>query len=752
MILKRGKRIKNFTKITVLIAMSVMIGIGPLQFAPIVSAEVGQQITEVPVQGAIPSGMNRVIENRNLELYLDNTNGNFAVKQKASGKVWLSNPENPEKDKKAKDRWKTNLASQLFIEYTNQEGRISDSTNSFVGSVRKKGIITKSIPNGFRIDYNFIKEKMTIPLEITIDDESMTAKIPIKDILVTGEDHILSGITVLPFFGAQGMDAQGYMMVPDGSGALINLNNGKAGVGNFSARVYGEDASISVLNKFSVTEAISLPVFGMKNSNNAFLGVIEKGDGVATINASVSGALTSFNTVYTNFSLRSIDHFYIQDISGKLRENPVVDNGKIMHDELKIKYFFLTDKESDYTGMAKKYQQYLIKGKVTTSNKVNKGELYIDLYAGTIKKKPVLGIPVKSLQVLTTYNQASQMVDELRNVEVDDVVIRYKNATKEAINKSIPSKAKPLNQLGGRKEFNKLSEKLGEGKLYLEAGFTDVSAYGWFLSTINNTVKNVMGLPAYQYHYDLANSFKAENQPKWYLLNPKVAANKMMSYISSPVKEKSDSYVALTGIGEKLYSDFGSKRLNREETKIQWLKVLDKARESNRSLMLTGANAYAVPYAQRLMDVTTSASGYLLEDEEIPFLQLVLNGVCDYAIKPINLSSNPNEAFLRAIESGSSLHYAFIDNDASLLAETELQWLYSPDFKSWKSDLKDKYKKYKEVFNATNGMQIESHKVIKEGIVQTTYKNGVRIIVNYTEQSFLESSVIVNPNDFAIIR
>lgn len=47
---------------------------------------------------------------------------------------------------------------------------------------------------------------------------------------------------LLPYFGAAGAGEQGYMLVPGGSGALIELNNGKTNLEPYETELlYGED-------------------------------------------------------------------------------------------------------------------------------------------------------------------------------------------------------------------------------------------------------------------------------------------------------------------------------------------------------------------------------------------------------------------------------------------------------------------------------------------------------------------------------
>ena len=81
----------------------------------------------------------------------------------------------------------------------------------------------------YAVDMSETDEKenisFTIPIEYRLTENGLSVSVPTKEIEEKG-GAVISRIRVLPFFGAAGTDADGYMFVPDGSGALINLNNG----------------------------------------------------------------------------------------------------------------------------------------------------------------------------------------------------------------------------------------------------------------------------------------------------------------------------------------------------------------------------------------------------------------------------------------------------------------------------------------------------------------------------------------------
>ena len=114
----------------------------------------------------------------------------------------------------------------------------------------------------------------------------------------------LCSIRVLPYFGAAGKTASGYIFVPDGSGALINLNNGRVSDNGYTARVYGKDHGVSLQTE-SVNDSASIrmPVYGLKDGDRAFLAVIEDGAALASVFADIAGRVSSFNTVGPAFQV-----------------------------------------------------------------------------------------------------------------------------------------------------------------------------------------------------------------------------------------------------------------------------------------------------------------------------------------------------------------------------------------------------------------------------------------------------------------
>ena len=107
--------------------------------------------------------------------------------------------------------------------------------------------------------------------------------------------------------------------------------------------------------------------------------------------------------------------------------------------------------------------------------------------------------------------------------------------------------------------------------------------------------------------------------------------------------------------------------------------------------------------------------------------------------------------FLKCLETGSTLHYSFITQDNTVVDGTELDWLYSADFGIWEKSLVENYKVTKQLFDATNGGRIVNHKKLDNGVTCTTYENGIKVYVNYTDADYYFDGIKISANGYFIL-
>src|SRR5690606_33387518 len=73
----------------------------------------------------------------------------------------------------------------------------------------------------------------------------------------------------------------------------------------YNRRVYGRDYASTPNPELSTVDfaQIHLPVFGLKDNDRAFLAIIEEGDAMARIEATVAKMRDSFNKVWASFDV-----------------------------------------------------------------------------------------------------------------------------------------------------------------------------------------------------------------------------------------------------------------------------------------------------------------------------------------------------------------------------------------------------------------------------------------------------------------
>ena len=134
--------------------------------------------------------------------------------------------------------------------------------------------------NGVAITYDYVNKDINVKLVVhyVLEDDNLyvyadTSEIEEKDTNAV-DGRILTKILLCPQFGAvsatdiDGNPTEGYMIVPDGSGAVINYNNGKTNYSSYSHQVYGRDYTTVPSNAPHVNEQAYLPVLATYQENH----------------------------------------------------------------------------------------------------------------------------------------------------------------------------------------------------------------------------------------------------------------------------------------------------------------------------------------------------------------------------------------------------------------------------------------------------------------------------------------------------
>jgi hypothetical protein len=207
--------------------------------------------------------------------------------------------------------------------------------------------------------------------------------------------------------------------------------------------------------------------------------------------------------------------------------------------------------------------------------------------------------------------------------------------------------------------------------------------------------------------------------------------------------------LALDGLVSTLYTDFKDDHfLNREEAILRYQELLA---ESGGNLALYLPNDYFFGEMQAYYDIPIDNSGYLYMGEAVPFIQVVLAGYVPYYGTPLNFSSDLQGDLLRHADFGVYPSYFLSEEVTANILNTRSSWIYSSSYGQWGEEVEESYQWLNNLLGPVKGAEITGRETLAQGVMATTYSNGMQIIVNYSDAPFNDGALSVNGRD-AVIR
>ena len=678
-------------------------------------------------------------QNDNLELYFQPSTTQLIVRDKSTGAEWRSNPADAAEDSIAFGQNKTLVQSLLNIDYVNEQNN-SYTMNSFQGSVQKNTYTYEYQENGVRVNWMFADSGFEIPCYFGIEGDRFVARVLTDQIKQHGSLQI-SKISLLPFFGAGSLEDEGYMVVPDGSGALINYNNQKQAYLSYSQTVYGRDPALNLQSSILVTQDATMPIFGIRRNSDALLAVITEGEYQAEVRAEVARKLTSSNTVYSSA-------VFIQSENNTLLPNSSNEESVIMLSPqqmpspcYEVTYFFL-EKEAGYSEMASRYQNYLVEERGMQSASVSQKDMNLTFVGGVEVRKTFLGVPYRTVEPLTTFQALKDASLALQETAEGTFQVSMTKLEKDGNQSKIPTKLTYEGNLGGESGYKRMTEALtGAGiSFYPVYDPVTMSSTGNGYNTLK-VARNVSRSVSPQYTYLLTSGARDNGISPDYLVSSKYVENIVEKLLKSAAK-KNVTRIGLTGITWKVYSDFRKDSTSRDQTGTYWEAALKKVSDSTDELLSVGAYAYVFPYVDVITEVPVFSSQFDVEDASIPFYEIVMSGYASLYSKPLNLSGNTREMLLHSIEYGVSPSFLLMTADREALLDTDLAAYYSIAYEDWKDEIRDILASTQEL-NGVFGQRIVGHRQLSDSLYATTYEDGTVVYVNYGEESVTADGMTV---------
>ena len=590
--------------------------------------------------------------------------------------------------------------------------------------------------------------QIKLTVEYTLENGNFKVRIPARDIMISG-DIYLTNIELLPFFGAADTKDNGYIIVPDGSGGIINLNNGRTRTSELEIPVYGNDTSLSVNEKNISQATAKLPIYAMVKNNAAFLSIIEQGDAISTIIARVSGVKTNINQIYPSFCILPKDAMVIKTSKESMATN--LYQNDYYSGDIALNFNFFGENKANYSDIANAYRSYLIENGVLTE-KDTKKSMYVSLTGKIETQKSFFGINYNSYDTVTSFEQAEIIAEELKELGVDDLNLAFRSWYGGGLAVDIPSKVAPAANMGGEKALKSLAKTLGNGSsVALGADVVKIWQGAPYFNSIKYANRFLTNKAVKGYTYNIATNLEDKKAHSYSILNAQYVDSLISKYTSS-VEKMGDYSIWIDDVGYELGSDF---RRNDQLSRTEAMKLLSDALSNvpkEKQLVLTSPNLYALKFTDTALAMPTTSSNNYIINESIPFLQIVLSGCVDYTVPSVNGTGSAKDNVLKAVETGSMLYFDWIfasDDEVAKMKGKEPAAQFSKNYENWIELAGKSFVEQKNKLEKITSGAIVSHSKIAENVYQTVWENG-SVIVNYSSENVIVNGITIEPKDFTV--
>lgn len=695
------------------------------------------------------SSTGTTLSNSIYSLELNGTDLSFELTHLASGNVYYSGKRANDGDDGLNDQNGQIFSDGIVVSYLNQSGVEArfGFTNSRLnpigtGPVENISIVGNSIVANINLRNIPLKFRLVVALtEFGVD-------ISIPSSYIQDDNDRLLYISPYPAVESRFDINNGYIFIPDGSGAVIDMNIPTVATQPYSQRVYGldygtlgVDAALRAADVSPIAD-IGYPVYAIADNSQqtGVVSIIDSGAEYAEINAIAAGSDNNrYNSVHTKFFYRDKYKKYL-DKKGTFK-NAYTE--KTYNYDANLKLIFLND-DVNIATVAKVYRKYLI-DKYNLASKISNNE--------------DIGL---RLQYLMTENRTTMFGDGEVSMTSTQNVIDYTNSF---ISNGITNQQISLlgYQSGGLTNSN-----------YSSFGYSN-AVNAKKLTELNNLLNNNKSSLSFNYNYSLVdtwsrgfsstdvamtisnNTINTFNQLT-YLNKKDVNALVMLTNSKSQAKMTLDKS-QLSKIGNNLSLDINdfSKFLSsshltytasRSQSIIDNTKLLsDKAYSYN----MANPYEYMLAYTSNIINAYQSNSSLLIETSSVPFVSMVMSGLINMYTSPINLNYNSKTDILKMIDYNIYPSYLITSLSSIELLMTNSNYIISSQYDLWKDNIISTYNEVNSALKCVIGSQVISRNTLIKDVYETVYANGVRIVVNYSKMQYNYNGLIIDAFNYKVV-
>lgn len=692
-----------------------------------------------------PSKLRYLAKSGLVELYIDEVTFSVTVKETLQGTLWHSLPVNGaevSKDAGAVFRL-TVAAGNDTLHMNSQDNAVAFGNASFLrkaDGVIVDYLVTPDEETAKKTDYAADDIAFSVTVDYTLSDGSLFVSCSHTNLSGNPNAKLLN-LGLLEFFGAFDKAQEGdFLLVPDGSGALIHAATADVGFEPMRFKVYGEDPGVS--DTGAVPAAVG--VYGIKRGDSAMAAIINEADALATISAYRANSEGGFHRVGLSFE---ITPFTITEKGNKTTRHIGIN---AYEGPVGVCLRFMSDNNASYSGIAAACREQLVRNRVLSTKTVEAGEylpMNLVLFGGIYKDVFNLGV-VRRMQALTTFEQAQDMLSILKSKGVNTVNLRYTGAFTGGLNPTAASRGNVLRILGGSAGLAELHEFMTSQKmeLYLDISLFSSSnpAVSLYRAGGKTVAENTITI---RFPNNLSSYIGTETFERRLHATEKLDASVLR--VLKKFRSTPFAGFSLSDAGRVLYSDFSSSAGNRQEFS-ELLSEQIRILSTGKKIMIDTGNFYALKNADLVVNMPMGFASGQRERKayaSIPFVPMILHGIVDYSPPALNTAEDYETAKLRAIEYGASPLYAWSYTRLGKLADEDEMFYYD----DWLSDAIEYYSQANAALATVRNRRIVRHSEVAPGVFCTEYAGNSFVYVNYSRSDYEVSGFTVKARGFVRI-
>lgn len=695
----------------------------------------------------MPSGYAEIARNDTWTLYLKEATLGLMMRHNDTGALMASTVDNPQ-DFKDNDLWKGFYQSGIVLEYI--DGTINKYPWANLVSTEHTKAFTYHA-DGFDCEVTYPALGITYRVEVRLNGGDLRVSLPQSGIREENPQYTVGSFYVYPFMGYTVMgQSGGYMLIPDGQGALIDLKDNEGRFSSpYKSTVYGNNIGLTelaqgaLMNNFTTNnpaERALAPVFGLKHEDThlGFVSIIESGDTSATIQATMNGVGNmGFDWISAMYTYRVV---YAQSTgpgSGTLNmRTPRAKQFDIIQ-----RFHFLQGKEATYAGMAAAYRDYLIqRGTFDRAEEDSPFGIQVD-FLGAERENGLVG--TRGV-VMTTAQQAGEILESLNRQGVRGGLSVFKGWQPLGYSGAKPTTAyTPAASLGGRKGFDALYESARglDWQIMLEADVATMNP-----ATAGTLVYEAMKkVDSNTFSRNLYGQVYASQQ----LLNP-AKSLELAKKLAPELANAGVPGVSLTGLTQLLYDyTYRKTYYDSADCADTYLRSALAFAEAM-PLVLQTPNAYLWGTSDALTNMPVAGSDYVYTSREVPFLAIALSGTLPVYAEYANFQANTRQFFLRLVEQGVRPAFLITREDPIRLQDTNANHIYSSRFELYEQLMVDWYWELSGLHGLMKGAAITSHEALGD-LRAVGWSNGKAVLVNLSNNDLVFRGINVPALDWKVV-